>query len=129
MNPALKKGLAIIAVALLLMIPLAWLHGLVRERTTLREQAVAAVARGWGGRQMLSGPVLAIPITWTSTDGHAQSSDWYVLPDSMNLDVEMIVQQERRKLGIYAVPVYVAKVHATGQFDLARPIASLTAAA
>jgi inner membrane protein len=128
MNPALKKGLAIIAVALLLMIPLAWLNGLVRERTTLREQAVAAVARGWGGRQMLSGPVLAIPITWTSTDGHAQSSDWYVLPDSMNLDVEMTVQQERRKLGIYEVPVYVAKVRATGRFDLARPMARLTAA-
>ncbi len=51
-----------------------------------------------------------------------------MLPDSLNLDVEMTVQRERRKLGIYAVPVYVAKVHATGRFDLARPMARLTAA-
>jgi inner membrane protein len=123
MNPALKKGLAIIAVALLLMIPLMWLRGLVGERTRLREQAIASVAHGWGGRQMLSGPVLAVPITWTSFDGRAQSGTWYVLPDFMNLDVEMIVQQERRRLGMYEVPVYVAKVHATGQFDLADPMA------
>src|SRR5882757_5574342 len=53
MNPALKKGLAIIGVALLLLIPLAWLHALVSERTALREQAIASVARGWGGRQLL----------------------------------------------------------------------------
>jgi inner membrane protein len=117
-NPALKKGLAVIAVVLLLMIPLMWLHGLVQERTSLREQAIAAVARGWGGRQVLSGPVLAVPVTWTDSNGHTQSSSWYVLPESTHLDVEMIVQQERRKLGIYEVPVYVAKVHATGQFNI-----------
>src|SRR3954469_22906278 len=113
MNPALKKGLAIIAVVLLLMIPLMWLRGLVSERTQLREQAIASIAHGWGGRQLLSGPVLAVPIPWTSAAGRTQSGTWYVLPDSMNLDVEMIVQQERRRLGIYEVPVYVAKVHAT----------------
>jgi inner membrane protein len=123
MNPALKKGLAIILVAALLMIPLTWLNGLVQERTTMREQAVAAVARGWGGRQVVSGPVLAIPVTWRSTDGKDQSSTWYVLADTLQLDVEMIVQQERRKLGVYEVPVYVTKVHATGQFDLAPVVA------
>src|SRR4051794_38587131 len=124
MNPALKKGLAIIAVVvLLLMIPLMWLRGLVSERTQLREQAIASIAHGWGGRQTLSGPVLAIPVTWTTLDGRAQSGYWYVLPDSSNLDIEMTVQQERRKLGIYEVPVYVAKVHAAGQFDLESPIA------
>jgi len=126
-NSALKKGVAVIVVVLLMMIPLIWLLGLVKERTTLREQAIAAVARGWGGRQVLSGPVLAVPITWTGNDGHVQSSSWYVLPESMHLDVEMIVQQERRKLGIYEVPVYVAKVHATGQFDIAPALQRLMA--
>ena len=76
MNPALKKGLAIVGVALLLLFPLAWLHGLVRERTTLREQAIASVARGWGGRQMLSGPILAIPVTTTADDGRTRTRDW-----------------------------------------------------
>lgn len=95
LNPAVKKGLAIVAVALLLLIPLAWLHGLVSERTALREQAIAAVARGWGGRQMLAGPILAIPVTTTLDNGRTQTRDWYVLPESVDLDVEVTIQQER----------------------------------
>src|SRR6266403_2498845 len=65
LNPAVRKGLAIVGVALLLLFPLTWLHSLVSERTALREQAIAAVARGWGGRQVLAGPILAIPVTTT----------------------------------------------------------------
>jgi len=126
-NPAVRKGLAIVGVALLLLFPLAWLHGLVSERTALREQAIAAVARGWGGRQLLAGPVLAIPVTTTVDSEHTQTRDWYVLPDSLDLDVEVTVQEERRKLGVYEVPVYVATVHATGQFDLSREMVKLTA--
>jgi inner membrane protein len=126
-NPAVRKGLAIVGVALLLLFPLAWLHGLVSERTALREQAIAAVARGWGGRQLLAGPVLAIPVTTTVDSEHTQTRDWYVLPDSLDLDVEVTVQEERRKLGVYEVPVYVATVHATGRFDLAREMVKLTA--
>jgi inner membrane protein len=126
-NPAVRKGLAIVAVALLLLLPLAWLHSLVSERTALREQAVAAVARGWGGRQLLSGPIIAIPVTTTLDNGSTPTRDWYVLPESLDLDVEVTVQPERRKLGVYEVPVYVATVHATGQFDLSREIAKFTA--
>lgn len=126
MNPALKKGLAIVGVALLLLFPLAWLHGLVSERTALREQAIASVARGWGGRQMLSGPILAIPVTTTADDGRTRTCDWYVLPETLNLEVVLTVEDERRKLGVYEVPVYVAKVHATGRFDLTREIAKMT---
>ncbi len=127
MNPAAKKCLAIVAVALLLLFPLAWLHGLVTERTSLREQAIASVARGWGSRQVLSGPILAIPVTTDTDDGRTRTSDWYVLPESLKLEVELTVQDERRKLGVYEVPVYVAKVHASGQFDLGQEIAKLTA--
>lgn len=127
MNPAVRKGLAIVGVALLLLFPLAWLHGLVSERTAMREQAIASVARGWGGRQLLSGPILAIPVTITLDDGHTQTRDWYVLPESLDLDVEVTVQDERRKLGVYEVPVYLATVHASGQFDIEREMAKLTA--
>src|ERR1700760_1830036 len=105
MNPAMKKGIAIVVVALLLLIPLAWLRSLISERTTLREQAIATVARGWGARQLLGGPILAIPVTTTEEDGKIRTRDWYVMPDSINVDGEITVQQERRKLGVYEVPV------------------------
>ena len=127
MNSTAKKAVAVVVVALILLLPLAWLRSLVSERTALREQAIASVARGWGGRQELSGPILAIPVTTTSDNGLTRTSDWYVLPESLTLDVELTVQDERRKLGVYEVPVYVAKVHATGQFDLERAIARFTA--
>jgi inner membrane protein len=112
----------------LLLVPLAWLNGLVSERTALREQAIASVARGWGGRQLISGPVLAIPVTVTTDKGGVEIRDWYMLPESLTLDVNLTVQEERRKLGVYEVPVYVAKVHATGQFDYSQEAVKLLAA-
>lgn len=127
MNTPVKKGLTVVAVALLLLFPLAWLHTLVSERTALREQAIAAVARGWGGQQLVSGAVLAIPVATTVDDAQTVLRDWYVLPESLDLDVEVTVQEERRKLGVYAVPVYVATIHAKGEFDLSRQIAELKA--
>jgi inner membrane protein len=127
MNSPLRKGLAVVAVAVLLLLPLAWLHGLVSERTALRDQAVAAVARGWGGQQLLSGPLLAIPVSVMGDDGHTQTRDWYVLPETLDLDVDLTVEAERRKLGVYKVPVYTAAVHARGEFDLSSEIAKFTA--
>src|SRR5262249_12363117 len=101
MSPVLRKGLVIVAVALLLLIPLAWLRGLVSERTSMRNEALAIVARGWGGRQTLSGPLIAVPVTTTLDDGKTRTSDWYVQPDSLLLDADIKVQDERRKLGVY----------------------------
>src|SRR5581483_7590428 len=128
-NSAVKKGLVVVGVALVLLVPLAWLHGLVSERTALREQAISSVARGWGGRQLLAGPVLAIPVSMKLDDGRSQVRDWYVLPESLQLDVEVTVEAERRRLGVYEVPVYRATVHATGEFDFPRQLAKLTGGA
>ena len=61
------------AIALSLLVPLTLLAGLVAERVSQREAAVRSVARGWGDRQWLAGPIIAIPVT---TDGE-QPLDWY----------------------------------------------------
>jgi len=37
-----------------------------------------------------------------------------------------VVQETRRRLGLYDVPVYVARIHAKGEFDLRQEIARLT---
>jgi len=126
---ALLKGIAVIAVTVVLLVPLAMLHGLVNERTQLREQAVQSVAQGWGGRQMVGGPLLAIPVSQPDDKDKNKTvtRDWYLLPDSTEMDIDLSVQKESRKLGIYEVPVYVAKVSAKTQFDVAREVARLTA--
>ncbi|HET9388986.1 MAG TPA: cell envelope integrity protein CreD [Steroidobacteraceae bacterium] len=123
---SIRKAAVISAVALLLLIPMTMLRGLVSERTVMREQAVETVARGWGGRQLIAAPILAIPVTTTGSDGTARTCDWYVMPHSADLDVELTVQKERRRLGVYEIPVYTARAHITGTFNLPAEIAALT---
>jgi len=122
---ALVKGGMVVLVALLVLIPVQLLQGLVKERAQLRQEAVARVARGWGGTQLLGGPVLAIPATIMRDDGRTALVDWYVLPETLTLESELIVEDERRKLGVYEVPVYVTSVRAVATFDIAAKVASL----
>src|SRR5262245_10029385 len=56
----LSKAAVIALLAVLMLIPLQMLTSLVKERVFLREQAVASVSHGWGGRQTLGGLVVAI---------------------------------------------------------------------
>ena len=68
-HSASVKAAVLTGIALLLLIPLALLGSLVTERTAQRDAAVRSVARGWGDRQWVGGPLLAIPI-------HAAPPDW-----------------------------------------------------
>jgi inner membrane protein len=120
------KAAVLTAIALLLLVPLVLLQNLVRDRVNERDAAVQAVARGWGDRQWLAGPVIAIPVTTEADSDHPR--DWYVLPDTLDLTVDLQVQDAPRTVGSYAVPVYVARVRAKGEFDVAREIARLTRA-
>jgi inner membrane protein len=123
-HSASVKAAVLTGVALLLLIPLALLASLVTERTAQRDAAVQSVARGWGDRQWVGGPLLAIPVT-IETDP-ARTCDWYVLPEQLDISVELQVQETRRRLGLYDVPVYIARVRAKGEFDLPREITRLT---
>jgi inner membrane protein len=122
---ALGKACIVVGVALLLLIPLALLRGLVHERAALRESAFTQVAQGWGGQQLIGGPMLAIPVTVTDDANNSITRLWYVLPESLDINADIVVQDERRSVGIYEVPVYVTKLHATSEFDVGRKIARL----
>jgi inner membrane protein len=118
------KAAVLTVIALLLLIPLMLLQNLVSDRVNERDAAVQAVARGWGERQWLAGPILAIPVTTAEDPGHPR--DWYVLPDSLDLTVDLRVEDAPRTVGSYAVPVYLARVRARGEFDVAREIERLS---
>ncbi|HEX3835439.1 MAG TPA: cell envelope integrity protein CreD [Steroidobacteraceae bacterium] len=122
-NSASVKAAILIGIALLLLIPLSLLQNLVAERVSQRDSAVSSVAHGWGDRQWLSGPIIAVPVT--SGDDNVSPHDWYVLPDILDFTVDLQVQQAPRAVGTYRVPVYVAHVRATGEFDIAREISRL----
>ena len=123
-HSASLKAAILTAIALLLLIPLSILRSVIEERTSQRDGAVQSVAKGWGDQQWIGGPLLAIPVT-TDSDP-ARTCDWYVLPDRLDLTVDLQVQESRRRLGLYDVPVYIARVRAKGEFDLPREITRLT---
>jgi len=109
--------------ALLMLIPLAQVQGLIGERSELHEHAVWTIAQGWGGKQQLGGPVLAIPkrARSTTTNGWVDSTE-LLLPDQ--LDISGTLAPELRHYGIYSTPVYTGQFKLSGQF-LARDIAGL----
>ena len=120
------KVLGIGVLALLMTIPLMQVRELVGERQQLREGAIAQIARGWGGAQVLGGPVLVVPTIQPVPVAQGQPPQWRagsesMLADTLKLDVAMAV--ETRSYGIYAAPVFVATVKLGGQFraqDLAQ---------
>jgi inner membrane protein len=120
---ASTKAGALAAIAVILLIPLLLLGDLVADRARERDTAAQSVARGWGDRQWVGGPILAIPVT-TDSDP-VRTSDWYVLPRQLNIVAQLRVQETRRRLGLYDVPVYIAQIHASGEFDLSAELARL----
>jgi len=118
------KAVMIGVIVLLLLVPLAMLRGLVSERAALREQAYARVAEGWGGNVVLGGPVLVVPTQRTIVERiddrdirKVVRSDLYLLPARLDMKIDLKLQDEPRYVGIYAVPVYLADVQLTGEFD------------
>lgn len=100
---------------LLLLIPLAMLRDLVMERSGLREAAAADIMRGWGGPQLVAGPVLMIPARAVSNDSHSRrvtDTRLNVLPETLDIQADLESQVLYR--GIHEVPVYRAKVRITG---------------
>ena len=59
-SPGFKLGMAIL-VGLMLSIPLFTVWLLVYDRQLQSEQAQQSIAEGWGGPQLIAGPVLVIP--------------------------------------------------------------------
>ena len=115
---------------LLMLIPLAFVGGLVGERGARYQGVLDDIASTWGRDQVLQGPLLVVPYVDvhhhvdTVVDEHGvphkvpsvtyHSRRAVFLPDQ--LDLELGLQQEHRYRGIYESLVYTADVTMTGRF-------------
>lgn len=103
-----------------LLIPLAMVGELVRERQGRQMEAEQQVAGSWGHPQQIVGPVLSIPYerVWEDDDGDVHrmvAGQTHVLPAS--LEVTGTLEPEVRNLGIFEVVVYRTRLKLRGRFE------------
>lgn len=122
-----QKLLFAILIGALLAVPLFAVYLLVYDRSSQSTQAHDSIAQGWGGAQVISGPVLVIPYTATSTETVVENGkqiqktntarhELTLQPQAADLHSDMSPQQ--RKYSIYAAVVYEAHNVGTSRFVL-----------
>ena len=132
MNLATAAKIAVIgALALALFVPVGMIQSLIAERLARRNEAVTGIAEGWGKRQTVSGPYLAIPYErhWTevkreTVDGKLREtrneryeSRVLRLPAaSVQWTIGADISQKAR--GIYKARLYNARLQAQGHVEV-----------
>lgn len=131
-SPGFKLALAVV-VAFVLTIPLFSIYLLAYDRESQSREAAESITAGWGGAQIMNGPVLVIPYRATATETVVQNGqsvtrtnevtkELTLAPEAVDLTTEMGPQVRRRS--IYKAVVYDAHVAGKASFafppDLAR---------
>ena len=127
----LLKTLLVAALATILMLPVAMIRDLVAERQARRNEAVSGIAEGWGKRQTVAGPYLAIPYErhWTvvkreTVDGKLReirterSESQVVRLPAASVEWTVDAEISEKARGIYKARLYGAKLQAQGAFSL-----------
>src|ERR1700733_10530811 len=86
----LLKLAIITIIVLVLLIPSAWIQGLVTDREGYQQQTMSGVADKWSGTQLIQGPVLVLPYKKASTAGVVKNL--YILPQ--NLQIKAAIKTE-----------------------------------
>jgi inner membrane protein len=114
-------------VAAVLTIPLLMVYALVRDREEQSRTAEAAIAAGWGGPQIVSGPVLAVPYmrdeAYTEQVGSAVvtrtrqvRAELFLAPAAQT--VRTRIEPETRSKSIYSSVIYRAALDGRATFQL-----------
>jgi len=120
------------AIAILMFIPLASVNSIVEERNTLYTKVLSNIASQWGKPQVISGPILVVPIieqyTITEktkdTDGNEKihnkvvykNKNIMILPKKLTKDINL--DEHYRYRSIYKSLVYEADINIGGEFTL-----------
>jgi inner membrane protein len=122
---ARSPGLKFLLVALItiaMSVPLLFIFIALAQREDYAREAAADIARGWGGAQVIGGPVLAVPYVVSeaqrSAEGVVSAVDVrrvaVFLPKLLKADAT--ARTETRSRGIFDVTVFTADVVLDGTF-------------
>ncbi|HEY0013560.1 MAG TPA: cell envelope integrity protein CreD [Allosphingosinicella sp.] len=132
-TPGARLGLVVL-VAFLLAFPLFTVWLIVYDRQSQSEFAQQSIAEGWAGPQNMSGPLLVIPYSITSTETVREGDrnvtrtvetrhELTLAPEIVQLSTD--VRPERRTRSIYEVVVYDASVRGRARFAVPQDLARL----
>ncbi len=121
------KFLFVGLVSLVLIVPLMLVYALIYDRQDQSETAQTAINAGWGGPQVLSGPVMAVPFRTTQTqnvtvDGKEESRVveveklLYISPVTNRVSTR--IEPEERRKSIYRSVLFTAKTQGMATFVL-----------
>ncbi|HXA08592.1 MAG TPA: cell envelope integrity protein CreD [Chthoniobacterales bacterium] len=129
-NRTVIKLFGVGALILILLIPLAMIHGVLSDRLERRNEAVSEITDSWGKEQNILGPVLGVPFQYkfrsmkdtTMPDGHVERreveetlvANAFFLPESLQITGDAQTQTLHR--GIYNAAVFRAQVKLSGKF-------------
>ena len=123
-------GVKLLFVALIgaaLVIPLLMVYGLVSDRQAQSRVAQQSITAGWGGEQVLAGPVLVIPyeterVQTETVDGRNTTrtikvrDELFLSPQSQTLRTELA--PEKRSKSIYQTVTYLATNSGMARFAM-----------
>lgn len=128
-NTIIIKMAVIAVLVVLLLIPLAMIENVVRDRSYHKDIAESDIAESWTGSQILAGPILSIPYemeyeeeVWDKNLEKMivqKKTQWrtvYQGPRTFGLSGDIATQKRWR--GIYGVPVYTGGFELAGRFEL-----------
>lgn len=125
------KILMVAAMTIAILVPLSMIGGVIQERQARRAEAVANIAASYGGRQLVSGPVLVVPY---SEEVREQAADalgvmrttvrrrtrhWTFFPETLRVDGALAPEVRRR--GLHEVRVYQWQGTVQAKFDARIP--------
>ena len=110
------KMLLLAFLGLFLLIPLEMIKSIIRERQKNSEDVKKEIAVQWAGLQVISGPVLNIPVRIfpSQKDKEPYISLFHLMPESLNIKGN--IETEKRHRSIYQAVVYTAGLNISGDF-------------
>ena len=130
-SPGIKLLLAAL-IGLALIIPLMMVYALVWDRQSQSQTAQNAINAGWGGPQVVAGPVVVVPFKTTQVQNEEVNGRTvsrtveveqmlYISPVDNRVDTS--VNPEERRKSIYRSVLYEAEVKGTARFELPADLA------
>ncbi len=125
-SPGMKLLMAAL-IGFVLMVPLMLVYALVWDRQNQSQTAQGAINAGWGGDQVIAGPVIVVPFRTTQTQNEQIDGKTvtrvvevekllYISPTENR--VTTAVKPEERRKSIYRSVLYEAQVSGAAKFEL-----------